>query len=780
MKTKAMETRLKRTIDSKEPDFRQACEWWADLPSIWTPIGWKDHMFRFNVLWNGTILAKPDLNTRTGQWAGQGLLLSVSPHCTANDDGMTRQGWQTGDAPALWTEWSTQGVTLRSEVFAHIPGGGDTQSGIEPLFAWVRLLIHDLCPALPLEESHVFDLLLQTPQVGTSMDLRHNISLPSPEQGRYPSPLKPDSETFDPAQAYRILEEDGKVRLAIAPGGGASTAVFTPPAQDRPLTRLQVRLPVRKGAYADLLVPMLPAERVVFDAELALGREAALRESRRYWKRVTACPARFETPEADVNEVIRHTVHFSNILTEKNPATGKYCKINGAWTYAALWTTPGAMDMVMLMDTLGHHDTISRYLEIFREEQGTVVPPGPSYELHPGFLSTPALYKSIDWLSDNGAVLYTICMHALLSGDRAFAERFSDCIVKSCEWIQTACAKTGHGGYEGVLPPAVATDAQTKIQAVWSIGWNYKGLCAAVRLLRRLGHPRAEAFAKEAEEYRDAFIKALRDKCRKMPVWRDARGRARRFVPTSLAGDEKAESRHPFYLDVGPLFLVFSGLMDARDPLMADTLAWFREGPQRKYYRRDSNFWQVPVLDHEMSSCEPCYSWNVFHTWQAGDRQHFLEGMYSLFAGSCSRQTRISCETRGGITGNVFSAPLAIYMARLAVIDDQLREDELHLLRLVPLAWLKPGARCRFEKIPTEFGPATLLTAMSADGKTLDVTFKPAFRFPPKKAILHAPPAPGLKWIRINGERRPAKGTIAMIGKEKPKKGSDEYAMRTS
>ena len=368
----------RRSIDEKESDFQQACEWWADLPNIWTPIGWKDHMFRINVLWNGTILAKPELNDRTWQWAGQGLLLSVSPHCSANDDGMVRQGWKDGDAPVLWTEWSTQGVTLRSEVFAHIPGGGDTQSGIEPLFAWVRLLIHDLCPALPLEESHVFDLLLQTPQVGFSMNIR-NVHLPSPEQGRYPRPLKPESEAFDPAQGHRILEEDGKVRLAIAPGGRASTAVFTPPAQDQPLTRLQVRLPVRKGAYADLLVPLMPADRAVFDAELALGHAAALREARRYWKRVTAGPTRFETPETDVNEVIRHSVRFSNILTEKLQATGKYCKISGSWTYASLWTTPGAMDMIMLMDTLGQHDTIARYLDIFREEQGTVVPPGPAY-----------------------------------------------------------------------------------------------------------------------------------------------------------------------------------------------------------------------------------------------------------------------------------------------------------------------------------------------------------------------------------------------------------------
>ena len=47
-----------------EPNFSTACDWWPDLPNIWTPLGWREHMFRFNVLWNGTILAQPHTNRR--------------------------------------------------------------------------------------------------------------------------------------------------------------------------------------------------------------------------------------------------------------------------------------------------------------------------------------------------------------------------------------------------------------------------------------------------------------------------------------------------------------------------------------------------------------------------------------------------------------------------------------------------------------------------------------------------------------------------------------------
>ena len=760
-----------------EPDFQTACQWWADLPNIWTPVGWKDHMFRFNVLWNGTLLAKPDMNRRTEQYAGQGLQLSLTPSFIAkpnfwqdwgsgwlhHDDGMVNQGWNADAAPVLWTEWSKDGLLLRSEVFAHIPGGADVATGIEPLFAWMRLSVHELCAALPLEPVHGFNLWLEAPHLTTTMSMRDNIWR-HPESAAYPRPLRYDSQKAKPGQGCRIMEPNSKVRLAVAPGKFCSGIQYFPPGKDHREARLHVQLPARRGAFVDLLVPMLPCDRRIFDAELKLGYDGALRQTRKYWQRITATPTRFAVPETDVNEIIRQSVRFSNILTEKNPATGKYCKINGSWTYADLWTTPVAMDFIMMLDTLGHHTMVERYLEILREEQGTVVPPGPTYELHPGYFSTPALYQSIDWLSDNGAVLWTICRHALLSGHQKFAERFTDCIVKSCDWLKAARTKTGHGGYPGVLPAAVATDCKTEIQALWSIGWNYKGLVEAVKVLRRLGHPRAAEFAAEAKETRAAFLRALRDKCRQMPRWTDARGRKRVLVPTALAGDERQETRNAFYLDTGPLFLVFAGLMPASDPLMDDVRRWFREGPQQKFYRRDSNCWQVPVLDHEMSSCEPCYSWNLFHTLQQGDREKFMEGLYSVFAGSISRKTRVSCETRGGVTGNAFSAPLAIYLSRLAVIDDELVENELHLLRLMPLAWLKPGAASAFEKMPTEFGPVTLLTKVSADGQTLAVTFKPAFRkgAAPARIRLHVPPIPGLKRLVVNGKRHGIKSSIEL------------------
>ena len=218
-----------------------------------------------------------------------------------------------------------------------------------------------------------------------------------------------------------------------------------------------------------------------------------------------------------------------------------------------------------------------------------------------------------------------------------------------------------------------------------------------------------------------------------MPEWTDDDGRTHRFVPTALPAG--GDINHPFYLDAGPLFLVYSGLMTADDDLMRSALHYFRTGPNTHTYDLNGAWHQSVSLHRELSSCEPCYSWNVFHAWQSGDRPKFLEGMYSLLTGSLSRRTSIGCEHRGGVSGTLFSVPLPIELARLSVIDDQLEPDRLHLLRLVPLAWLRADRPTRFERIPTEFGPGD--AALPTPGE----------REPPPGDVRTAIPAPAAERI---------------------------------
>ena len=238
-------------------------------------------------------------------------------------------------------------------------------------------------------------------------------------------------------------------------------------------------------------------------------------------------------------------------------------------------------------------------------------PAGKGLRPHPGYLGTPKVYQAINWISDNGALLWAFSQHALLSGDEKFIAAYTPAIVKSCQWIRDARRSTGHGGIEGILPPAVATDEGRQVQSVWNDGWNYKGLITAVRLLKRIKHPRAAEFEAEAKDYRARFRSAFAEAAKKTPTWTDAAGKVHPMAPRSLSGDKDFGINHAFYLDAGPLFLVFAGLMDADDELIRSSRAWFREGPPRKTYQDNGNCWQTPSLHHEMSSCEPCLQLGV-------------------------------------------------------------------------------------------------------------------------------------------------------------------------
>jgi len=199
--------------------------------------------------------------------------------------------------------------------------------------------------------------------------------------------------------------------------------------------------------------------------------------------------------------------------------------------------------------------------------------------------------------------------------------------------------------------------------------------------------------------------------------------------------------------------LVWAGLMDADNQLMKDTVEFFRNGPNKKLSGTVPHALWRPYLNYEISTCEPCYSWNIIHSWQLHDRHRFLEGMYSLYMGALSQNTYISCEHRHGIQGNLFATPLAFYLSRLAVIDDQLAPDELHLLRMCPLAWICATEETVFKDMPTIFGRVSIRFRKTADNQTLNIQLITQFNSNPKIIMLHIPSVSGLKNVMLNGRR---------------------------
>ena len=93
-----------------------------------------------------------------------------------------------------------------------------------------------------------------------------------------------------------------------------------------------------------------------------------------------------------------------------------------------------------------------------------------------------------------------------------------------------------------------------------------------------------------------------------------------------------------------------------------------------------------------------------------------------------------------------------LWLARLAVVDDQFADGELHLLRMAPVAWLRGDAGARFLNMPTEYGPVSIEAHLAEGRRRLELQWGSEFREAPARVILHVPPAPGLQRIIVNSD----------------------------
>lgn len=759
-----------------EPTFAIADLWWPEQRNVWTPIGWKDHYFRFNILYNGTVICEPcphfaPPRPHAMRWRGQSFQLNFYPlldeppplagevtQLWRMDGGVGIQGWDSDHpTPILWTEWRLQtGIVVRQEIFSHIPGGGPVESGIEPHYAWVRLsVIH--VDSLSAAKSAKF--AIQLSQVyyrhverykwedGITIDVE-------PKDAPYCRVLYTRSFSGDEFNGISLVEPDEKIRL-VAWSEPNNEIHFSESRSAKKVYALSVKLNGRVGNHIDFLLPFLPIDAQAIATEQSLGYIRALQESDQFWAEKPAKAATVQVPEKYLNRLVKQSVKLAQVIAERDYVDGDYTFLTGSWGYDNLWSTPTSMTTHMFLDLLGYNESVEMHLEIFRKHQGSVKPPGPSYSRHPGYFSTPASLTAFNWLTDHGAILHQVCTHALMSDDQNFISAWTDAIVKACDFIKDSCAQPSPGAVDGLLPPAVATDDLIPTQAVYSLAWNYKGLTTGVRLLKRIQHPRAAEFEALAHSYKATFINSFRERSASSPQWKDRLGMSHRKPPTTLSAAPMPH--HPFsaafYLDSGPMVLVWAGLLDARDELMRSAVLYFREGPDTRLYGYRPNPLDRPVLIHEISSCEPCYSWNILHSWQLGNRTSFLEGVYSLLAGSISKQTFSACEHRHGIQSTQCATYMAFYCLRLSVIDDEVAEGELHLLRLCPQAWITQEEEAIFEDMPTLYGRVTLRFRLSDDKRSLHVTFRPVWHQAQPKVVLHTTAMAGVDEIIVNGKR---------------------------
>ncbi|GAA0592735.1 hypothetical protein GCM10009534_28810 [Kribbella sandramycini] len=790
-----------------EPDVELAKLWWPNPRNVWTPIGWKDHLFRFNVTYNGSVVGAPQPLARmikhfegdpddTRGYRRDRLQLDFTPwggpaftkeagkprpmrplynghfYVYREDDGLYGRGmqrWADSPTPVLQTDWtlSEAGLVLRQSVFAHVLNTADVVTGQEQLFAWIRLSVIAADSRL-VNANHDYGFAIRVARAYYTQELPYNfqdgiVLTGFPElapfvDGRDRRPITVGGKT-----GFAMWGQRGP-QLAVLAASGTPVPVFSQPDTTKAIFDIEARLKPEVGSHIDILQCMQAVnDDGAFKPELALGFDGALAKSNEYWSRKASTAATIRTPEKYVNDFVTRNVQFSEVVACKVPGTNYSTFLTGSMGYDVLWTTPTSMTSHMFLSLLGHHDTVAKHLELYKATQGSVKPPGPPYYVkHEGYFATPSTVTAVDWLPDHGAVMTAVATHALMTGDQAFINAWLPNLLRACDWIKDVCALTNHDGIKGLPPAADASDESIPVQSIWATAWIYKGLATTIRLLKRLNHARVPELTAFAAGYQAKASQALDTAGASAPKWRHPDGNDYPIYSHNFHGPAGAFGE-AMRLDAGAMVMVWAGLLPATDPRMVKYCDYFRVGPNVKLWNGGSRKHPLdaPILEHEISSFEPIYSWNLFHSWQLGDRARFLEGMYSLAVGGVSPQTYIPFEHRGGMSASLGTHATIFSLMRLAVVDDQLHDADLNLLRLCPMAWLSTDEDTVFDKMPTVYGPISLKFRRTGASQ-LTLTWTATWRSKPARLLVHAPP--GFTTLVINGTTHsvPAAGYVVI------------------
>jgi len=738
------EKSMQGTKTPEEPSYELAVAEWPDQLRPVVFIGCKDHLDEFGVMWNGNLtfhtetmidadrrLAKerPDPSLQVSFAVGD----KPDYGNRTKDDGTTIPSLAAGHLPMPRIRIHRQGVTLLQESFAATAESTcHASSWNSPVFLRLRFTVED--PGAGRSPVRLWAQMASN-HIHYSMATRRNVRI-LPVAPVYHSNLRAvGNELWDadnriimaasrPFRFYPVLPEELR---SIALGYAQL---------DRNLA--MVELPRTRGASIDLIFPFHPADRDSMESVRNSGYERSSHALGESWKQETSQGMQVDVPEEQLNNLWRFAIPLTFMTADLYP-NGDHILKTSSHHYEALWVTVAAINILDLIQR-GHFQEAAAYLDPFLDasRRRPVPNTGDSFDSSRGFITGPSEYLPPTWLSDNGAVLWVASEYYLTTRDQTFLKKWIPTMVASIEWIarERALTKLRGGPNAGLLPPSRSSDISTQGSFYWNDAWNYRGLASVCRVLEATHSPQAERWGREREDYRETFQKAIRGQIKRTIRWQDRDGNMVPSIPMRL-GQMDASGESDTYLDTGPMFLGVAGLLNANDEVMTWALKWLTEGPNANTEFPDwSDFSQPSCLRYEMSSGEPCYSWNIYLRYLRNERLQFLEGFYSLVAGAVSRKFLGGVETRDGIQDlPITNAVIDNHLRNMLVFENESGRG-IDLLRNSPSAWLEPGKEIRVKDAQTHFGPLSLHVKTGTNNRVV--------------AEIDPPRREAVDWIRLH------------------------------
>ncbi|MBM3499532.1 MAG: hypothetical protein FJX74_12770, partial [Armatimonadetes bacterium] len=248
------------------------------------------------------------------------------------------------------------------------------------------------------------------------------------------------------------------------------------------------------GAHARLVV-YLPTWDMAPDEHAQLEGGAGLASAvEAYWHAELARATRLDIPDPLLADVIRVSqVHC--LLAARSEADGaRIAPWISSDRYGPLESE--ANSIILGMGLLGHEEFARKSLDFF------VARYNPQ-----GYLTTGYTVMGTGWH------LWTLAEHYRLTRDEAWLRSIAPEVARVCNWIVEQRLKgipPGSRDDEGLMPPGVVADWGMYANRFFGEAHFCAGLRDAASVLAEIGHPRADEWVAEAEQYRQDILSSYR------------------------------------------------------------------------------------------------------------------------------------------------------------------------------------------------------------------------------------------------------------------------------
>jgi hypothetical protein len=473
-----------------------------------------------------------------------------------------------------------------------------------------------------------------------------------------------------------------------------------PPVASSPVGIVRFSKELNPGESFDISVKM-PYTPVEPSSEAAremagLSFPAMKRQVVDFWEDLLARGMQVELPEEKPVCVYKTGLIYDLIARDK--IGDDYVQKVNEFHYDAFWLRDSAY-LVRSYDLGGYHDIARQSLEFFfrwQKEDGNFLSQGGQYD---------------GW----GQTLWALGQHYRLTGDKAFAEKSLQAIMKAAEWLNEQIKEDPLG----IMPITTPGDNEA-IEGGHVTGhnfWALAGLKNAIAL--------AEGLSKSKEAH---TLKALHKKLRRnvLKTLHKVLKATGKYIPPGLD--------KPGGQDWGNLMAVYpEEILGPHHPAVTETL----KRSKAKYREKIMTYWNTRYLHHYLTMK------NTETLVVRGDQQEVLDEFYAILAHTSSTQAGFEFsidpwsnrDFRANLAPHGWFAAKYRNLLRSMLIRE--RGEVLHLLSVVSPAWAKAGDQVRVKNAPTYFGKVSFSARFNETG--MDLELEPQFSRPPSAIAVHIP-----------------------------------------